>query len=172
MDRITAAQRSHTMSRIRSRNTKPELLVRRFLYAQGFRYRLNVRTLPGTPDIVLRKYRTAIFVHGCFWHNHSCMKGRMPSTNANYWSQKIERNQQRDVEVCEKFSQLGWYTLTVWECQLKPKIREKTLNEIVVLLNKALIDRYKPNEYEPNQDFGIAAEPTNKYGKESNAKNL
>ena len=120
--------------------TKPEWLVRRFLYAEGFRYRVNVSTLPGKPDIVLKKYRTVIFIHGCFWHNHACQKGRMPKTNVEFWRQKLERNEQRDVEVREKLRCLGWRTMVVWECQLKPKVREKTLQEIAYLLNEAFLD--------------------------------
>lgn len=131
------------MSRIRGKDTKPEWLVRRFLYAEGFRYRVNVSTLPGKPDIVLKKYRTAIFIHGCFWHNHSCQGGRMPKSHAEFWRQKMARNEQRDVEVREKLRQLGWRTMVVWECQLKPKVRERTLLEIAYLLNGALLDQLR-----------------------------
>lgn len=143
MDKMTPEQRSRTMSRIRSRNTKPELLVRRYLYAHGFRYRVNVKTLPGTPDIALRKYRTAIFINGCFWHGHSCLKGKRPKTNSEFWIQKILRNQTRDEEVRVKLRALGWRTMVVWECQLTAKKREKTLEEIVYLLNSAFLDKYR-----------------------------
>lgn len=143
MDILSAEQRSLTMSRIRSKNTKPELIVRRYLFANGFRYRVNVSTLPGKPDIVLRKYRTAIFIHGCFWHGHDCLKGRSPKTNPRFWENKFNRNKERDVEVREKLKKLGWNTLIVWECQLKPKVREKTLEEICYWLNEAFLSIYK-----------------------------
>ncbi|MBP5457163.1 MAG: DNA mismatch endonuclease Vsr [Paludibacteraceae bacterium] len=162
MDTISPEQRSKIMSRIRSRDTKPELLVRRYLYAHGFRYRVNVKTLPGTPDIALRKYRTAIFINGCFWHGHSCLKGRMPKSNADFWLQKILRNQTRDEEARIKLRQLGWRTMVVWECQLKPKVREKTLQEIAFLLNSAFLDKYRspePSSYtEEETSLSIAAE--------------
>ena len=134
------------MSRIRSRNTKPEMLVRRYLYAHGFRYRVNVKTLPGSPDIALRRYRTAIFVHGCFWHGHECQKGRTPKTHTEFWVQKIACNQARDIEVRTKLRALGWRTMVVWECQLKPKVRQQTLDGIAYLLNEAFLDNYRrPN---------------------------
>ena len=168
MDRISPEQRSKIMSRIRSRNTKPELLVRRYLYAHGFRYRVNVKTLPGTPDIALSKYHTAIFINGCFWHGHSCQKGRMPKTNREFWAQKILRNQTRDEEVREKLRHLGWRTMVVWECQLTPAQREKTLEEIVYLLNIAFLDKYRkpaPLPYtEKDSSLAIAAEELPTYG--------
>lgn len=167
MDILTPEQRSKTMSRIRSRNTKPELLVRRYLYEHGFRYRVNVKTLPGTPDIALRKYHTAIFINGCFWHGHSCLKGKRPKTNSEFWIQKILRNQTRDEEVRIKLRQLGWRTMVVWECQLTPKRREKTLEEIVYLLNSAFLDKYrkKTTTYQEEDDsLSIAAEDFPIYG--------
>ncbi len=137
MDIISKEQRSRTMSRIHSSDTKPEKIVRKFLFANGFRYRINVKDLPGTPDIVLQKYHTVIFIHGCFWHNHECMKGKLPQTNTSFWVQKFEKNKERDARVREELKQLGWNTLIVWECQLKPLVREKTLQEVAYLLNKA-----------------------------------
>lgn len=157
MDKITPEQRSKTMARIRSKNTKPEMLVRKYLYANGFRFRVNVRTLPGTPDIVLKKYHTAIFINGCFWHGHVCQQGRMPKTNVAFWEQKITRNIARDAEVREKLRALGWRTMVVWECQLKPAVREQTLAGIVYLLNEAFLDRFRKKNHEV--DGCPAAEP-------------
>lgn len=143
MDKLTPAQRHHTMSRIRSRNTRPEMLVRRYLFAHSFRYRVNVKSLPGTPDIVLRKYRTVIFIHGCFWHGHECLNGKFPQTNQEYWKNKIETNIVRDERVRNDLRRLGWRTMVVWECQLKGKQKEATLNGIVSLLCEALMDKYR-----------------------------
>lgn len=127
-DKLNPQQRHKCMQSIRSKNTTPELLVRRFLFAHGFRYRLNVKKLPGTPDIVLRKYRTAIFINGCFWHGHNgCRYFVMPKTNTGFWQAKITRNQERDLQRRIDLRKLGWHTITIWECQLKPKNREQTL---------------------------------------------
>lgn len=109
------------MSRIRSRDTKPEMLVRRFLHGLGFRYRLHVRELPGRPDLVLPKYRTAIFVEGCFWHGHSCQRGRVPGTNPAFWEAKVASNQARDARNRRALARQGWRVIRVWECQLKNK---------------------------------------------------
>lgn len=119
------------MSAIKSKDTKPELLVRKFLFSRGFRYRLNHSRLPGHPDIVLRKYRTVIFVNGCFWHGHQgCKYFVLPKTNVEFWSAKIESNQKRDVDEQSQLASMGWHCITVWECQLKPKIRQKTLEAL------------------------------------------
>lgn len=127
-DKLNPQQRHKCMQSIRSKNTKPELLVRRFLFAHGFRYRLNVKKLPGTPDIVLRKYRTAIFINGCFWHGHlDCRYFVLPKTNTQFWKDKITRNQSRDLQRRIDLRKLGWHTITIWECQLKPKTSEQTL---------------------------------------------
>lgn len=165
MDTISREQRSRTMSRIRSKNTKPEMLVRRFLYANGFRYRVNVRTLPGSPDIVLKKFRTVIFIHGCFWHSHSCQQGRLPQTNVDFWTRKLTRNKERDSDVREKLRQLGWKTMIVWECQLKPAVRQQTLQEVVYLLNKANLENLHKRYQLPEETIRIAAEEPPKYGK-------
>lgn len=111
------------MSGIRGQNTRPELMVRKGLYALGFRYRLHSTGLPGKPDIVLKKYRAAIFVNGCFWHGHDCHLFRMPSTRPDFWRQKIERNMERDREVKDALRQQGWRQMIVWECALKGKTR-------------------------------------------------
>ena len=131
-DIMTPAQRSERMSRIRSQNTKPEMLVRRFLHGQGFRFRLHARDLPGRPDLVLPKYRTVVFVEGCFWHGHSCQKGRVPSTNPDFWQAKVAANQTRDKRNQRALRRDGWRVIRVWECQLaKSKARATTLARLV-----------------------------------------
>ena len=120
--------RSMNMSHIRSKDNKPEEIVRKFLFSQGFRYRKNVRSLPGCPDIVLPKYRTVIFVNGCFWHGHQkCRYFVMPKSNTEYWENKINNNIARDKITYESLSKLGWNILIVWECELKKDKRESTL---------------------------------------------
>lgn len=136
-------KRSHIMSMIKSKDTKPEMIVRRYLFSHGFRYRVNVKSLPGTPDIVLRKYRTVIFVNGCFWHGHNCTEFRPPRTRVDYWMKKIIRNKERDERAREQLRKLGWRTMVVWECQLKKMLRNKTLEGIVLLLEKMYLDMYK-----------------------------
>ena len=118
-DNHTPEERSYNMSRIRSKDTKPEERVRKYLFAQGFRYRKNVRSLPGCPDIVLSKYKTVIFVQGCFWHMHDCGRFRWPATNREYWESKIRRNVARDNENLLKLQSLGWKVLIVWECEIR-----------------------------------------------------
>ena len=120
-DNHTKKQRSMNMSHIRSTNSKPEETVRKYLFSQGLRYRKNVRKLPGCPDIVLKKYRTVIFVNGCFWHHHDCGRFVWPSTNEEYWHKKIDRNVERDKEDQQALEELGWQVLVIWECQLKRK---------------------------------------------------
>ena len=107
------------MSRIRGRNTKPELMIRKALHARGFRYRVNVASLPGKPDILLPRYRSAILVHGCFWHGHDCPLFRLPATRREFWEAKISRNRERDGEVLKALRAGGWRCLTVWECALR-----------------------------------------------------
>ena len=111
--------RSKVMSRIRSRDTRPELFVRRTVWSQGFRYRLNVRRLPGTPDLVLARYGVILFVQGCFWHQHGCSKSRRPSSNLDYWEPKLNRNVDRDAHNHAKLRDLGWTVITIWECRLQ-----------------------------------------------------
>ena len=137
------------MAAIRSKDTKPEMIVRRGLWKRGFRYRLNHKRLPGHPDLVLRKYRTCVFVNGCFWHGHhinlqfddlqstiessECCK--IPKTNREFWVAKIRRNKERDKEEQRKLAEMGWHCITVWECELTPKKREETLESIAFTLN-------------------------------------
>lgn len=118
------------MSHIRSKNSKPEEIVRKYLFSKGFRYRKNVKTLPGCPDIVLPKYKTVIFVNGCFWHKHDCPRFVWPSTNEEYWRPKIMGNVERDKRNLAELQQLGWTVLTVWECELKKKVIDATLEQL------------------------------------------
>lgn len=128
MDNHSKEVRSYNMSRIRSTNSKPEDIVRKYLFSKGLRYRKNVKTLPGKPDVVLKKYKTVIFVNGCFWHGHQgCRYFVMPKSNTEYWNKKITGNVERDRNVIVQLEELGWNVITVWECQLKKDKRENTL---------------------------------------------
>ena len=119
--------RSMNMSHIRSTNSKPEEIVRKYLFSKGLRYRKNVRTLPGKPDIVLPKYKTIVFVNGCFWHRHDCGRFVMPSSNTEYWEKKINGNVERDKTNIALLEEHGWRVIVIWECQLKKKVREDNL---------------------------------------------
>ena len=162
MDKLTKEQRHRCMASIRGRDTKPEIMVRKFLFSRGFRYRLNHPRLPGHPDIVLRKYRTVIFVNGCFWHGHEgCRFFVLPKTNTEFWRTKIERNQNRDVREQQQLASMGWHCITVWECQLKSKVRQQTLEGLVYTLNHIFLEDHKVKRYElPEEDnhCNIAAE--------------
>lgn len=122
--------RSMNMSHIRSTNSKPEEIVRKYLFSKGFRYRKNVRNLPGTPDIVLKKYRVVIFVNGCFWHKHDCPRFVWPSSNQEYWRPKILGNVERDNRNISSLRDLGWNVIVIWECELKKAIREERLQRL------------------------------------------
>ena len=126
-DNKTPLARSQNMSHIRSKDTKPEITVRKYLFSKGFRYRKNCSNLPGKPDIVLPKYKTVIFIHGCFWHMHNCKKFRMPQSNTDYWEQKILRNVERDKKVKQELESSGWKVIIIWECELKPCCISQTL---------------------------------------------
>ena len=127
--------RSFNMSQIRSKGTKPEILVRKYLFSKGFRYRLNVKNLPGTPDIVLAKYKTVIFINGCFWHGHeNCKYYVLPKTREDWWIKKITHNKILDVENSAKLKANGWNVLVIFECELKKDKRERTLSEIATYL--------------------------------------
>ena len=149
------------MASIRGKDTKPELLVRRFLFSRGFRYRLNHPRLPGRPDIVLRKYRTVIFVNGCFWHGHEgCKHYVVPKSNTEFWIAKIERNRARDIDEQHKLAAMGWHCITVWECQLKPAIRKNTLESLVYTLNRIYLQDHRIRRYELlEEESAMAAEP-------------
>ena len=159
MDKLSPEQRHKNMAAIRAKDTKPEIIVRKGLWSRGFRYRLNHKRLPGRPDIVLRKYRTCIFVNGCFWHGHGvtlniehetfldepsskaernienseCCK--IPKSTRDFWVAKIRRNKERDKEKQRELAKLGWHCITVWECELKPSKREETLDALAFTLN-------------------------------------
>ena len=169
----TPQQRHANMAAIHGKDTKPEMVVRRYLWGHGFRYRLNHPRLPGKPDIVLRKYRTCIFVNGCFWHGHEgchqfddlqftissseCCK--IPKTNRDFWVKKIRRNQERDREVQQKLAFMGWHSITIWECELKPKVREKTLQSLAYTLNSIFLADHSVKRYEqPEEEPMMAAE--------------
>jgi len=123
MDKITKEQRSYTMSRIRSKDTKPEMLVRLHLHALGFRYRLHDSKLPGHPDIVLPKWHTVIFVNGCFWHRHEgCKVATTPKSNIDFWQAKFARNVARDIKEHNALESAGWHVIIVWECEVKKRL--------------------------------------------------
>lgn len=137
-DNITPDQRHLNMSHISSHSTKPELVLRHALWNLGLRYRINDNKLSGKPDIVLPKYRTVVFIHGCFWHGHNdCKCYKIPQTNTNFWTSKIARNRERDQEVWRQLEAKGWYVIIVWECQLKKASLEDTINRVdaEILLN-------------------------------------
>ena len=176
-DTMTAEQRHKCMSHIRSRDTKPELKVRRWLWHHGYRYRLNVKSVPGKPDIVMRPYRTAIFVNGCFWHGHNVQLStaqiensklksekaanpgaaliensaccKIPQSNREFWVAKIKRNQERDQRNYQLLQENGWQVIVVWECQLTSNQIEHTMREVELLLNNNMLSLYKKNTPAP-----------------------
>ena len=132
----TKAVRSYNMSRIKGKDTKPEMLVRRFLHGHGYRYKLHDKTLPGKPDIVLPKYNTVIFIHGCFWHGHSnCKYYVVPKTRTGWWLAKINGNIANDKKHLTALRKAGWKIITIWECQLKPKKADKTLARLLAQIS-------------------------------------
>ena len=137
-DNHTQEQRSYNMSKIRSTNSAPEEKVRKYLFSKGFRYRKNVKSLPGCPDIVLPKYKTVIFVNGCFWHKHDCPRFVWPSSNKEYWEPKIRRNVERDKINIELLQKEGWRVLVVWECELKKNVIEERLSRLCLELQNAV----------------------------------
>lgn len=123
-DHLTIEQRHKNMAAVKSKDTKPEMVVRKYLWSRGFRYRVNNPRLPGHPDIVLRKYHTCIFVNGCFWHGHEgCKYYRVPKTNTEFWERKISRNRERDREEQKQLARMRWHCITIWECELKGERR-------------------------------------------------
>lgn len=130
-DTVSKQKRSEIMSHVTGKETKPEIMVRKYLFARGLGYRKNVKQLPGTPDIVFPKYKTAVFVNGCFWHGHKgCKYSHLPSTNLEYWEKKIADNLERDERKTRKLEKLGYRVLIVWQCQLKPNIKIETLETL------------------------------------------
>ena len=173
-DNHTPQQRHANMAAIHGKDTKPEIVVRKWLWGHGFRYRLNHPRLPGKPDIVMRKYRTCIFVNGCFWHGHNVMYDvrckteeiiesseccKIPKTNHEFWVAKIRRNKERDKEEQRKLAEMGWHCITVWECELKPSKREETLESLAYTLNKIFLQDRTVKQYEiPEEEPMMAAE--------------
>lgn len=169
MDIWSEEKRSAVMAKIKSKDTKPEWIVRRYLYSRGYRYRKNVKGLPGTPDIVLRKYGVVIFIHGCFWHGHE-VDGHIPHSHSDFWKKKIERNKQRDERNKAALLKMGWKVMTIWECQLKPATREQTLLEMEYWINHAYLERFqqksaKPYGIEEEAPVQVAAEGQEEYKK-------
>jgi len=144
-DIMTKQQRHSCMSHIHSKDTKPEIKVRKWLWSRGYRYRLNVKGVPGKPDIVMRRYRTAIFVNGCFWHGHEgCDKFRIPKTNVEFWKAKIRRNQERDNQNYQILRENGWQVLVLWECELTKKSLEATMQKVEVMLHDYCLRTISP----------------------------
>ena len=180
------------MAAIKSKGTKPEMIVRRGLWRRGFRYRLNHKRLPGHPDLVLRKYRTCIFVNGCFWHGHrvnlqfddlrftdlqltiensECCK--IPKTNREFWVAKIRRNKERDKEEQRRLAEMGWHCITVWECELRPKNREKTLESLAFTLNRIFLQDHSVRRYiMPEEEPMMAAEDIASYNDKKATKGI
>lgn len=159
-DILTPQQRHANMAAVHSKNTRPEMIVRKWLWSHGYRYRLNHPRLPGKPDIVMRKYRTCIFVNGCFWHGHEgCKYYRIPKSNTEFWVKKIRRNQERDREVCRQLAAMGWHSIVIWECELKPLRRTNTLESLTFTLDRIFLqDRRIKNYQMPEEEPSMAAE--------------
>ena len=160
--------RSMNMSHIRSTNSKPEEKVRKYLFACDLRYRKNDRRLPGCPDLVFPKYKTVVFVNGCFWHHHDCGRFVWPKSNEEYWHKKITRNVERDQQNIKQLKSQGWNVITIWECQLKPVIREQTLESLAYTLNHIYLNDRSVKLYEIQEDNQLlAAESDCDYMKEN-----
>uniref|UniRef100_UPI004028CA5F very short patch repair endonuclease n=1 Tax=Prevotella sp. TaxID=59823 RepID=UPI004028CA5F len=152
-DKLSAFQRHKNMSAVHCKGTKPEMIVRRYLWLHGFRYRLNHQRLPGKPDIVMRKYRTCIFINGCFWHGHEgCKYYTVPNTNTEFWVKKVQRNKERDNEVQRQLASMGWHSVTIWECELKAAKRESTLESLSFTLNKIFLQDHSVKHYEMSEE--------------------
>lgn len=138
MDHLNQKQRSWNMRQIKSKDTLPEIRVRKWLFSKGYRFRKNDKRYPGKPDIVMPKYNTIIFVHGCFWHRHlNCKYASVPKTNTDYWEKKFNRNIENDIKNSKELKEQGWSIITIWECELKPKVFEETMRllEQQIILN-------------------------------------
>ena len=165
MDTITPELRSRNMAAIKGKDTKPEMIVRKYLFSRGLRYRVNDRKLPGSPDIVLKKYKTVVFVDGCFWHGHKdCKYFRLPKSNVDFWKAKIARNIARDYVNNVDLELAGWKVIRVWECDIRTKAkREEALQHLYVRITQSSnIEHYQSNEID---NESIAAEPNMPYGK-------
>lgn len=140
-DRISPEKRSWNMSRIKGKDTSIEVKVRKYLFHEGFRYRKNVKSLPGKPDIVLPKYNTVVFVHGCFWHRHSgCRYAYMPKARCEYWKAKFETNVKNDMNNTKLLNDAGWHVIVIWECDIKKRF-EETMGNVVMELRNQLPER-------------------------------
>ncbi|MFW2830394.1 very short patch repair endonuclease [Sphingomonas sp. ID0503] len=139
MDRVAPETRSRNMSRVRNRDTGPEMVVRRALHARGFRYRLHRKELPGRPDVILPRYRVAVLVHGCFWHGHDCARGKRPASNREFWTAKLDRNLERDRRAEAGLRELGWNVWVIWECGLESGVAA-LLAELEARRNQASTD--------------------------------
>jgi DNA mismatch endonuclease (patch repair protein) len=132
MDTFSKSKRSEIMARVSGKDTKPEILVRKFLFSKGFRYRKNVKEIPGKPDIILPKYKTIVFIHGCFWHGHkNCEASQLPTSNVEYWTKKVSSNINRDSTNSQILKNMGWKVIVVWECELKTKYRDNRLHTLI-----------------------------------------
>ena len=160
-DTMTPEQRSRCMSAVKGKDTKPEMIVRKYLFSKGLRYRLHVRSLPGNPDIVLPKYKTVVFINGCFWHGHEgCKYYRLPKTNIDFWESKITNNKNRDCQNEIKLEELGWRVIRFWECEIK---RVQDRNESLENLYNQILE--KTSRYDDNETaIQIAAEESMEYG--------
>ena len=168
MDKLSPEQRHKNMAAIHSKGTKPEMIVRKGLWSRGFRYRLNYKRLPGHPDLVLKKYRTCVFVNGCFWHGHGATLNeqgelrhekfccKIPVTNREFWEKKIRRNKERDKEEQRMLAKMGWHCITVWECELTPRRREETLDSLAFTLNHIYLqDHSVAKPYDPTEEESL-----------------
>ena len=138
MDTVSRKTRSYIMSRVKGKNTGPEVAIRKKLHNRGFRYRLHVKKLPGTPDLVFPKYNAIIFINGCYWHSHGCYMATIPKTRTGFWTEKFEKNKERDANNWKGLQKLGWRLLIVWECGIKGKYKRPTdsiVDEIAIWLN-------------------------------------
>lgn len=160
-DVMTPEQRSRCMAAVKGKDTKPEMMVRKFLFSKGLRYRVNNRKFPGSPDIVLKKYKTIVFIDGCFWHGHEgCKYYRLPKTNEEFWSHKINASIARDNANTKNLKLAGWRVIRIWECEIKTKAqREETLEALYRQIVGTSIT-YQPEE----SGLNIAAEPASSYG--------
>ena len=157
---MTPEQRSRCMAAVKGKDTKPEMIVRKYLFSRGLRFRVQVRKLPGTPDIVLPKYKTVIFVNGCFWHGHKgCKYFRLPKSNVDFWQTKITRNIERDAETEAELAAMGWKVIRIWECEIK------TVTGRIERLDKLYNSIVSPDLYSGEDiEQSIAAEPEINYG--------
>ncbi|MDR2038699.1 MAG: DNA mismatch endonuclease Vsr [Bacteroidales bacterium] len=139
MDVFSKSKRSDIMSKVSGKDTKPEILVRKYLFSKGFRYRKNVKNLPGKPDIVFPKYKTIVLIHGCFWHgHHGCEAAKLPTSNVDYWTKKISSNVKRDIYNIQSLEILGWHVIVIWECELKSSNKANRLEQLVCELKAHL----------------------------------